>query len=137
MALTDVQEAIRDGKLQIAQLFAIGGELWTVRGLSGDDVTAPIGEADLGTVRLWIRKIQPTRLERALAGANATITADLPRARWAGIGEIGEADDPADIRAEDLEAGQKLTSQENSSYRFVIKDIDLDAGYVGVIVDRI
>ena len=128
MALTSVQIALRNGKLQIAQMFAIGGELWTVRGLTGDDVTTPIAEADLGTVQLWIRKIQPTRLEQALAGANAPTTADLPRARWAATGAIGAAEAPATIAAEDLEAGQKLTSQEDSSYRFVIKDIDLDAG---------
>lgn len=111
MSLTTEQQGLRDGILAIARALGLYGSLWTV-------------SSPAGTVRLWLRKFQPTRLELALAGPRA------PMARWMTFGEVGAAVSPATVRADALVSGATLTSQEDVTAIFVIRSVETDGGYV-------
>lgn len=140
MSLTPEQAALRDAQLLLGRTFGLGGSLWDVAAPSGDGRSGPITTSDAGAVRLWVRKISPSRLQQALAGAgNANDRQGgigVAQAQWIAVGELGSATSPATLAAEDLTAGMTLTSQDDASYAFVVRGVTLDGGYVRCILDR-
>lgn len=116
--------------LAVARRFAIGGSLWDAVAPSGNGMTAAMTTSDAGDVRLWVRTIRPTRMEQALAGA------DAPRTQWIGIGEPGAAASPATLRADALAPDMRLTSQADATLKFVIRAVDRYDGYVRVVLEQ-
>ena len=126
--LTPEQRDLRDAALLFGRTFGLGGSLWTVKRSGGDSITAPAGPVTIGTITGYVRKIKPTQLAQALAGATTA------KATWKLVAELGDPVDPADLAAEDLLANDELISQADAAYRFTIKDIDMDGGYVAGIL---
>lgn len=116
--------------LNVARRFAVGGSLWNAVTPAGDGITGAMTTSSAGVVSLWIRTVRPTRLELALAGA------DAPRTIWIGIGETGVAVSPATLRADALTVGMRLTSQEDATLVFVVRAVDYYDGYVRVLLDQ-
>lgn len=119
--LTSEQIALRDAQLLLGRKFGLGGSLWDVSDAGGA----------LGTVRLWVRRVSPTRLAQALAGA--AVLADS----WRGVGELGDAETPATLAAEALAPEQMLISQADSTLSFTLSGVRLDGGFVTCTLRRL
>lgn len=132
MALSREQKALRDAALLMGRKFGVGGSLWIVtRGTSGDGVTSAVTPTTVGTIAAFVRKVKPSQLAQALAGTA------VPTASWKLAAEPGAPIAPATLAASNLQAEDVISSQEDAALRFMVRDIDTDAGYVQGILEAL